>query len=161
MGPDYKLTPDGYAYRYPRAANTSDAIIVGRSPQGPHLLLIRRGNEPEKGKWAFPGGFLNMDETTEQCAIRELREETGIRVPSMKLLGVYSDVDRDPRGRVITTSYYAVINIEPARRGDDAAEARWFALDDVPELAFDHIQMFVDLMKCLCREIRLGEIDEL
>ena len=74
------------------------------------MLLIQRGDEPYKGCWAFPGGFMNMDETTEQCAIRELEEETGLKVIELHQIGAYSKVDRDPRGRTITVAYLVVID---------------------------------------------------
>lgn len=158
---DYKHTPDGYAYRYPRAAHTSDALVLARDTECTRLLLIRRGHEPEEGKWAFPGGFLNMGETTEQCARRELEEETGIRLDAeMKLVGVYSDVERDPRGRVVTSAYYAIIDHSIDVRGtDDAAEARWFSINSLPQLAFDHEIMFRDLIAKLKDEIILGRLD--
>jgi 8-oxo-dGTP diphosphatase len=102
------------------------------------VLLIRRGNEPFKGDWAFPGGFMEMDETAETCALRELQEETSLDINMIKQLGAFSDVHRDPRGRVISIAFYALVRPTEVTGGDDASEARWFALDDVPRLAFDH-----------------------
>ena len=87
-----------YTYKYPRPAITADCIVITREAE-PKVLLIQRGDEPFKGAWAFPGGFMNMDETTEQCAIRELEEETGLRVSDVGQIGAYSRVDRGPRGR--------------------------------------------------------------
>ena len=95
-----------YTYKYPRPAVTADCIVITKEAE-PKVLLIQRGNEPFKGKWAFPGGFMNMDETTEQCAIRELEEETGLRLSEIQQIGAYSKVDRDPRGRTITVAYLA------------------------------------------------------
>ena len=103
------------------------------------------GGEPFKGGWAFPGGFMDMDETTEQCAVRELEEETGLRVSDVHQIGAYSKVDRDPRGRTITVAYLAVINEPIAVTGqDDAAKAEWWPLSDLPHLAFDHYDIIQD-----------------
>ena len=90
-----------YTYKYPRPAVTADCVVVTKEVV-PQVLLIERGADPYKGCWAFPGGFMNMDETTEQCAIRELEEETGLKVTELHQIGAYSKVDRDPRGRTIT-----------------------------------------------------------
>ena len=126
-----------YTYKYPRPAVTADCIVITKEAE-PKVLLIQRGDEPFKGTWAFPGGFMNMDETTEQCAIRELEEETGLRVSDSK-------VDRDPRGRTITVAYLAVINEPIAVTGqDDAAKAEWWLLSDLPHLAFDHYDIMQD-----------------
>ncbi len=111
----------------------------------PRVLLIERGDEPYKGCWAFPGGFMNMDETTEQCAIRELEEETGLKVDDVRQIGTYSKVDRDPRGRTITVAYLAVIDEACEVKGqDDAAKAQWFYINDLPKLAFDHDEIMDD-----------------
>ena len=93
-----------YTYKYPRPAVTADCIVITREAE-PKVLLIQRGNMPFKGGWAFPGGFMNMDETTEQCAIRELEEETGLRLSKIQQIGAYSKVDRDPRGRTVTVAH--------------------------------------------------------
>ena len=95
-----------YTYKYPRPAVTADCIVITREAE-PKVLLIQRGNPPFKGAWAFPGGFMEMDETTEQCAIRELEEETGLRLSGVHQIGAYSKVDRDPRGRTVTVAYLA------------------------------------------------------
>ena len=109
------------------------------------MLLIQRGADPYKGYWAFPGGFMNMDETTEQCAIRELEEETGLKVSTVRQIGAYSKVDRDPRGRTITVAYLAIIDKPAQVTGqDDAAKAEWFPLSALPELAFDHVDIMAD-----------------
>ena len=112
MTPDYIKTPEGYAYKYPRAAMTADAVIFGFDGYELQVLLIQRGIEPYKGRWAFPGGFMRMDETIEECAMRELHEETGLLSPYMQQLGIFSDVDRDPRGRIVTTAFYALVKME-------------------------------------------------
>ena len=102
---------------------TADCIVISKEA-GPKVLLIERGDDPFKGSWAFPGGFMNMNETTEQCAIRELEEETGLRVSKIEQIGAYSKVDRDPRGRTVTVAYLAIVDEPIAVTGqDDAAMA--------------------------------------
>ena len=127
-----------YTYKYPRPAVTADCVVMTKESV-PQVLLIERGADPYKGCWAYPGGFMNMDETTEQCAIRELEEETGMRVTDLQQIGAYSKVDRDPRGRTITVAYLAIVDAPLAVTGqDDAAKAQWFPIDALPPLAFDH-----------------------
>lgn len=135
-----------YTYIYPRPAVTADCVVMTNEPQ-PKVLLIQRGADPFKGAWAFPGGFMNMDETTEQCAIRELEEETGLKVTKVHQIGAYSKVDRDPRGRTITVAYLAIIDTPGTVKGqDDAAQAEWFPITDLPNLAFDHYDIMKDAM---------------
>ena len=138
-----------YTYKYPRPAVTADCIVITKETE-PKVLLIQRGNEPYKGCWAFPGGFMNMDETAEQCAIRELEEETGLVVSQVQQIGAYSKVDRDPRGRTITVAYLAIIDSPvPIKGQDDAASAQWFPLSTLPPLAFDHAEIMRDAVKLL------------
>lgn len=133
-----------YTYKYPRPAVTADCVVITKEAE-PKVLLIQRGADPYKGCWAFPGGFMNMDETTEQCAIRELEEETGLKLTTIKQIGAYSKVDRDPRGRTITVAYLAIIDKPAQVTGqDDAAKAEWFPLSALPELAFDHADIMAD-----------------
>ena len=149
-----------YTYKYPHPAVTTDCVVFGIDGQKLKILLIERGNEPYKGCWAFPGGFLNMDENAEQCALRELKEETGLTLNNIKEFGSYSDVDRDPRERVISIAFYALTKKAEVKGDDDAAKAQWFALDEVPRLAFDHdkmlknalIKLKEDLMKRITPE---------
>ena len=136
-----------YTYKYPRPAVTADCIVITKEPD-PKVLLIERGDEPFKGCWAFPGGFMNMDETTEQCAIRELEEETGLKVSKVYQISAYSKVDRDPRGRTVTVAYLAIVNKPIAVSGqDDAAKAEWFSLLALPQLAFDHADIMRDAIR--------------
>lgn len=133
-----------YTYKYPRPAVTADCVVM-TTETTPHVLLIERGFDPFRGRWAFPGGFMNMDETAEQCAIRELKEETGLEVNELHQIGAYSKVDRDPRGRTITVAYLATIDAPAEVRGqDDAAKAEWFPIDKLPPLAFDHEDIMRD-----------------
>lgn len=140
-----------YIYDYPRPAVTADSVVITREKE-PRVLLIQRGNEPFKGQWAFPGGFMNMDETTEQCAVRELEEETGLKVTETHQIGAYSKVDRDPRGRTVTVAYLTIIDKAEAVKGlDDAAKAQWFPLSALPHLAFDHEEIMADVKKLLAK----------
>ena len=127
-----------YTYEYPRPMLTADCVVVRHRAE---VLLVKRGNEPYKGCWALPGGFMEMDETIEHCAVRELQEETGITVgeESLKLIDVYSTPGRDPRGRTVTAAYRVDMadDVQP-QAGDDAAEVRWWPLEALPPLAFDH-----------------------
>ena len=137
-----------YTYKYPHPAVTTDCVVFGFDGPTLKILLIERGNEPYKGFWAFPGGFLNMDETAEHGALRELKEETGLELQNIKEFGTFSDVDRDPSERVISIAFFAITKISEVKGGDDARKAQWFALDEVPPLAFDHDLM---LSKALIR----------
>ena len=133
-----------YTYKYPRPAVTADCIVITKE-ENAKVLLIQRGDEPYKGTWAFPGGFMNMDETTEQCAIRELEEETGLKVKDVHQIGAYSKVDRDPRGRTITVAYLAIIDKAISVVGqDDAAKAEWWPISALPQLAIDHNEIMAD-----------------
>ena len=152
MKTDYQLTPTGeYAYRYPRPSMTADAAVACHEDDGWWVLLIRRGHEPYQGRWAFPGGFMNMDETTAQCARRELEEETALSLNTDPLfVGLFDTVDRDPRGRVITAAYLFIVDQRyEVRGGDDAKEARWWRTDDLPDLAFDHKEMMLKISAML------------
>lgn len=128
-----------YTYPYPRPAVTVDAILV--SPKN-SVLLIERGRDPFKGKWAFPGGFIEMDEELETACQRELEEETGLKVGELKQFRAFGGVNRDPRHRTISVLFYAFTEDElVAKAGDDAAKAQWFLLNHLPELAFDHLKI--------------------
>ena len=138
-----------YTYKYPRPSVTADCIVITKETNA-KVLLIQRGDDPYKGCWAFPGGFMNMDETTEQCAIRELEEETGLKVYDVLQVGAYSKVNRDPRGRTVTVAYLAVIDKPmPVVGLDDATKAEWWPLSELPKLAFDHEEIMQDAMAVL------------
>ena len=139
-----------YCYKYPHPAVTSDCVIFGFDGVAIKVLLIQRGIEPYKDKWAFPGGFMQIDETVEECAKRELEEETGLKTTSVEQFYTFSDVNRDPRERVITVAHYALVRLEEVKGGDDAMSAQWFAMNEIPSLAFDHdriLRMAVNRLK--------------
>ena len=127
-----------YCYKYPHPAVTADNVIFAFDNKDLNVLLVKRKNAPYKDLWAFPGGFMNMDETIEQCALRELEEETGFKAKRIEQLMCFSSVTRDPRERVITIAFFSLVRMQQVKGGDDAAEAKWFKLKDVPNLAFDH-----------------------
>ena len=136
-----------FTYKYPRPAVTADCVVITKEADA-KVLLIQRGDEPYKGCWAFPGGFMNMDETTEECAIRELEEETDLKVNEIHQIGAYSKVDRDPRGRTVTVAYLAVIDKPmPVVGLDDATKAEWWPLSALPQLAFDHDEIMKDAVE--------------
>jgi len=128
-------------YKYP--ALTADIILFSKSEEKTEVLLIKRGKDPFKDKWAIPGGFIEENEELEDGARRELEEETSLKDLELKQLGAFGKVGRDPRGRTVSIVYYAFVDasqIAP-KAGDDAKEAQWFCLDSLPELAFDHSEI--------------------
>lgn len=127
-----------YCYKYPHPSVTTDCVIFGFDGTKLSVLLIERGVEPYKDRWALPGGFLKMNEDADTGAKRELQEETGLEGAYIQQFYTFTAPERDPRERVITIAYYALVRMQDVKGGDDAADARWFALDEVPQLAFDH-----------------------
>lgn len=145
-----------YAYKYPHPSVTTDNVIFGFDGNTVKVLLIERGGEPYKGCWAFPGGFLEMDESAEEGARRELMEETGLTTPFVKQFHAFTAPDRDPRERVLTIAYYSVVQLSEVKGMDDASQAKWFALDEIPErLAFDHEEMLRVALEEISKEICL------
>ncbi len=147
-----------YCYKYPHPSVTTDCVIFGFDGNKLKVLLIERGAEPFKGKWAFPGGFLNMDESAEEGAARELQEETGLTGAYIRQFHAFTAPDRDPRERVITIAYYALVRLQDVKAGDDAAKAQWFSLDEVPPLAFDHDQILQMAEHTLRKQIHFEPI---
>lgn len=145
-----------YQYKYPHPSVTTDCVIFGFDGKAVNVLLIERGGEPCKGCWAFPGGFLEMDESAEEGAKRELMEETGLTTAMVRQFHAFSAPDRDPRDRVLTIAYYSVIRLSEVKGMDDAKQAKWFPLNAVPkQLAFDHAEMLRVAKEEISKEIRL------
>lgn len=147
-----------YCYKYPHPAVTTDCVIFGFDGQSLKVLLVERGIEPYKGRWAFPGGFLNPDERAEEGARRELNEETGLEGAFIEQFHTYTDPNRDPRERVITIAYFALVRIQEVHSGDDAAKAQWFPIEEVPQLAFDHDRILRDATRKLRERIHFEPI---
>lgn len=132
-----------YQYAYPHPAVTTDVAVFTLQNQQLQLLLVRRAQPPHAGSWALPGGFLDIGEDLETCARRELREETGVSDLYIEQLYTFGHPDRDPRERVISITYYALVPLDRTALdpGSDAADAAWFGIDELPELAFDHAEI--------------------
>lgn len=131
-------------YEYPRPALTVDCIVFGLDAELKlKVMLIKRDIPPFIGQWAIPGGFVHIDETLEEAALRELQEETGIKNVFLEQLYTFGNLGRDPRDRTITIAYYALINLidQNIHAATDAREANWFTLTQIPQLAFDHNQI--------------------
>jgi 8-oxo-dGTP diphosphatase len=137
-----------YSYPYPRAMNTVDAVVFGKFENRMKVLLIQRGNEPFKDKWAFPGGFVEMEETLIKSAERELQEETGLENVALEQFRTYGNPGRDPRGRNISVIFYGFTTESNAdvKAADDAKNVRWFTLDEIPQMAFDHNEILNHLI---------------
>ncbi|MDP0489442.1 MAG: NUDIX domain-containing protein [Verrucomicrobiota bacterium JB023] len=129
-----------FTYEHARPSVTVDCVVFGFAGEGLQLLLVKRGGEPYEGEWALPGGFVRLDEDLDSAARRELEEETQLRETYLEQLYTFGSPERDPRGRVISVGYYALVrpDRQPVAGGTDAADARWFPLNGLPSLAFDH-----------------------
>jgi 8-oxo-dGTP diphosphatase len=147
-----------FTYKYPRPAVTTDCVIFGFDGIKLKVLLIERGGEPYKGMWALPGGFMHMDDTAEEGALRELKEETNLTANYIEQFYTFTDPHRDPRERVITIAYFALVKIQDVVGGDDARRAQWFAMDDIPQLAFDHDRILRKATECLRERIHFQPI---
>ncbi len=134
-----------FTYTYPRPALTVDCVVFGFDAQATMLqvLLIQRKLPPYRGEWALPGGFVHLEESLEAAARRELWEETGVEDVFLEQLYTFGTPDRDPRDRVVSVAYYALISLadHPLQAKTDAQDTDWFALDELPPLAFDHRQI--------------------
>jgi len=128
-----------------------DTVVFAYQEQDLQVLLIERKNEPYRGKWALPGGFVEDDESLEKAALRELQEETGAEVDSITQLHTFGQPGRDPRGRAISVTYFTQVNKKDMQlqAATDAAEARWFSMDTLPELAFDHQEILAKARQAL------------
>lgn len=149
-----------YTYKYPHPAVTTDCVIFGFDGTSINILLIERGIDPYKGAWALPGGFLNMDETVEEGAKRELYEETNVEDVYLEQFHVFSTVDRDPRERVLTVAFFALIskNEFEVIAGDDANKAQWYEWNNLPSLAFDHAEIIRMAREKLQEKLRISPI---
>ena len=150
-----------HTYEYPRGALTVDCVVFGLDEQELKVMLIQRGLAPFEGKWALPGGFVRIDETLEEAARRELAEETGLSDIFLEQLYTFGAVDRDPRERVVSIAYYALVNLSDHKvhAATDARDAAWFGVHDMPSLAFDHagiLQMALDRLRAKLRYQPIG-----
>ena len=128
-----------YTYDYPRPAIAVDCLIFRFAHDELEILLVQRKKDPYKGEWAFPGGFMEIDETPESAVARELEEETGIKAKKVMQIGAFGAVNRDPRGRTVSIAYLTLLdNEQEAIAASDASAVKWFNLKALPELAFDH-----------------------
>jgi 8-oxo-dGTP diphosphatase len=139
---------------------TVDCVVFGLDEQDLKILLIQRGYEPFKGSWAIPGGFVNADESLEAAALRELKEETGVQDVFLEQLYTFGDVHRDPRRRIVTVAYYALVNLRDhtIKAATDASNAAWFGVDDIPKLAFDHARIVETALRRLRGKVRYEPI---
>lgn len=149
-----------FTYDYPRPALTVDCVVFGFDEGDLKVLLVQRGVDPFRGKWALPGGFVHIDETLEEAALRELKEETGIERPFLEQLYTFGDLGRDPRGRVVTVAYYGLVKLTDHRvaAATDVSQAAWFAVADIPSLAFDHDAILDVALKRLKGKVRYQPI---
>lgn len=137
-----------YTYNYPRPALTVDILITRKTNTELEILLIQRLNHPFKDKWALPGGFVDMNETLEQAAARELAEETGLTKIELKQFKAFSTPGRDPRGHTVSMVFKGVTNNDAKIiAGDDAKDANWFNINKLPSLAFDHDEIIGDALQ--------------
>ncbi len=144
-----------YIYAWPRPMVAVDAAVFGFFKGKAKLLLVNRRNEPFKGKWCLPGGFVDIDEELDDAVARELEEETALTGVKLKQVRTFGKCGRDPRGRVITVTYMGIVKEGEAKvkAGDDAAKVRWFDVEKLPkELAFDHNDVTKYVIKMLKRK---------
>ncbi|WP_455387568.1 NUDIX hydrolase [Petrachloros mirabilis] len=149
-----------YQYEFPHPAVTVDIVIFTIRDGELKLLLVRRAGEPYRRKWALPGGFVRMEESLDQAARRELEEETGVSGVFLEQLYTFGEPDRDPRERVITVAYYALIPSDRVqlRAATDAEAVGWFGMEETPELAFDHVDIVVQAHERLAAKLDYSTI---
>ncbi|WP_425615944.1 NUDIX domain-containing protein [Anatilimnocola sp. NA78] len=149
-----------YTYQYARGALTVDIVVFALDDEELQVMLIERDGEPYAGTWALPGGFVNVDEALEVAAARELHEETGLKDIYLEQLFTFGEVHRDPRERVVTVAYYALVNLagHDVRAASDARNAAWFSVNDLPRLAFDHGEILQTALARLRGKVRYQPI---
>jgi 8-oxo-dGTP diphosphatase len=149
-----------HTYEYPRGALTVDCVVFGLDDEELKVMLIQRGQAPFEGKWALPGGFVRVDETLEEAARRELEEETGLHKVYLEQLYTFGAVERDPRERVVSVAYYALVKLSDHRvqAATDARDAGWFGVHDLPSLAFDHADILEMALERLQGKLRYQPI---
>jgi len=145
-----------FTYEYPRGALTVDCVLFGFDEGDLKLLLIQRDLEPFAGTWALPGGFVRVEESLEEAARRELQEETGVARVYLEQLYTFGAPERDPRERVVTVAYYALVKLSNHRvkAATDARNAAWFAVSDLPGVAFDHEDIIETALERLKSKLR-------
>jgi len=151
----------GFTYNFPRPAVTTDTLVFREGKECIEVLLIKRKKEPYKDFWAIPGGFLEIEETPIEGAKRELLEETSLKIDILKEVGTFGDIDRDPRGRTITIVFYTFLSSHDhiAKATSDAMEVKWFSVKEMPEMAFDHSEIFKEGLLKLKSHIILAKLD--
>ena len=149
-----------HAYEFPRPALTVDCVVFGFDEGDLKVLLIQRDLEPFAGRWALPGGFVRVEESLEDAARRELAEETGLRGVFLEQLYTFGRPDRDPRERVVSVAFYALVSLaeHPPHAATDARQAAWFSMDDAPDLAFDHGDILQTALNRLRGKVRYEPI---
>ncbi len=149
-----------FTYDYPRPGVTVDCVVFGLDEKGLQVLLIQRDIDPFRGCWALPGGFVHIEESLDEAARRELEEETGLKGIFLEQLYTFGNVGRDPRGRVISIAYFALVNVREHRvmAATDARNAAWFPVKVVPQMAFDHQQILQMALQRLEGKIRYQPI---
>lgn len=149
-----------YTYRYPRPALAVDCVVFGYDEETLRVLLIQRVGEPFADSWALPGGFVRPEESVGDAALRELEEETGVKRLYLEQLYTFGDVDRDPRERVVSVAYFALVKLSAhaVRAATDARDAAWFAADELPSLAFDHERIVEMALERLRGKVRYRPI---
>ncbi len=149
-----------YRYEYPRPALTVDCVVFGFDEGSLRVLLIERNLKPFVGRWALPGGFVRVDETLDEAARRELAEEAGLNNVFLEQLYTFGELKRDPRERVVTVAYYALVKMADHRvkAATDASDAAWFPVDELPSLAFDHAQIVAASLQRLKGKVRYEPI---
>ncbi|GAA4421401.1 NUDIX hydrolase [Bremerella cremea] len=149
-----------FQYEYARPALTVDIVVFALDADDLMVMLIQRDLEPFEGQWALPGGFVHLDETLDDAARRELQEETGLQGIFLEQLYTYGDLNRDPRERVVTVAYYALVNLEGhnVQASTDARNAAWFSVNELPDLAFDHANILAAAHERLRGKVRYQPI---